>query len=484
MEDNDACSWDPGKGYKRNRFIGGLGYRCFSVYRFSSPMADSFVYRIYLRCKNKDRQGQWCLCLARCASNIWPDTPDSIINFQTDENHSCQLGAEFTTQADGTPDEAFPEKVIIQTSVATQSDDIPPRVVYRDPPQPDVDLDLLIDTLERFLCNSKNSPAHCDQIYKIIAYLESENELISGFAPTSSHRSAKKTVVSPSNQVSSAVLGQESYLRTCGGVHERKTYKVGKDSYVYYEYITNGSVTSRTLGAFITQPLPRSCRLNDEQVGQLLVALDAVPFPSDPIWTPADGFPGSKYQVTDFLSRTDPRVNPLRDLVLKHICLPLHDLLDRKYTTLPLLECTLFGQEVGEADSTLPRYDNSFKPEMRRISAVFTLSGAGSFEFSIGRQVTSVDLDNEVLCLYPGSTLYRTSNTSGDSDPWIWGLVHLSYDTPDLSFDEGEFPANGDPNIPESWRTKHFKGKRASIIKPRAKRRFARDDSPISSRKK
>ena len=211
------------------------------------------------------------------------------------------------------------------------------------------------------------------------------------------------------------------------------------------------------------------------------MALDAIPFPSDPIWTPADGFAGSKYQVTDFLSRTDPRIDPLRDLV--RICFPLHQMIDRQYATPPLLECTLFGQEVGEADSTLPRYDNSFEPGTGQISAVFTLNGAGTFEFGVGRQVTSVNLDSEVLCLYPSSTLYRTQNTSGDSEPWIWGLVHLSYSTADLSLDEGEFPAGNDPNMPEEWRRKHPKRKRASRVKPRVKRKFVSDTS-ISSRNK
>lgn len=124
----------------------------------------------------------------------------------------------------------------------------------------------------------------------------------------------------PSNPVSSAVLGQESYLRIGEGVHERKTCKVGKDNYVYYEYTIDGTITSRTIGTFITQPLPRPCRLNHEQVYQLLVAFDAVQFPSYPIRSPADGFPGCKYQVTAFLSRTDPKVDLFRDLILKHIC--------------------------------------------------------------------------------------------------------------------------------------------------------------------
>ena len=167
---------DPGKGHKRNIFIGGLGYRCFSVYRVSSHVADSFVYRSYLRCKNKDKNDQWCLCLTRCENNIWPDILDSIINFQTYGNHSYQLGAEFSTQADGVADEIFSVKMITQAPVATQCDDVPPRVVYRDPPQPDVDFDLLIDTLERLLHNYKNLPAHRDQICKFIAYLQSENE--------------------------------------------------------------------------------------------------------------------------------------------------------------------------------------------------------------------------------------------------------------------------------------------------------------------
>ena len=62
--------------------------------------------------------------------------------------------------------------------------------------------------------------------------------------------------------------------------------------------------------------------------------------------------------------------------------------------------------------------------------------------------------------------------------------MHLTHGIPDLSLDEGVFPAEGDPNLPEDWRPKHPKGKRASRVKPRAKRKFVSDDIPISSRTK
>ena len=490
MGKHNSPVWDPGRGYRRNRYIRGIGYRCNSAYRFFAEKSGCIVYRVYLRCKNKDQSGQQCPCSVVYDSHTWPDTPESITHFKTEVEHTCASGVGFAATSEIMPDANPPaadtpnldpfdddwdadaaqasSNLVApkQVSVSTQCDPLALAVECHTPPPPDVDLSVLTDALIRYSLNLNNPhPLR-------LRALDFLTEL----------RGKKKATPDDSSGSESDSSASDSPISAW--THRRKTGKIGKDIYVYYEYLTNGSSTSRILGTFVAQPLPQPCRLDDGQMGQLLMALDAIPFPSDPIWTSADGFAGSKYQVMDFLSRTDPRVDLLRDLVLKRICFPLHKILDRQYATPPLLECTLFGQEVGEADSTFPRYDNSFEPGTGQISAVFTLNGAGIFEFGIGRQVTSVNLDNEVLCLYPSNTLYRTKNTSGNSEPWIWGLVHLSHSTPGLSLDEGEFPAEGDPNIPEDWRPKHPKGKRASRVKPRAKRKFVSDDISISSRKK
>ena len=396
MKRRGPFRWDPGKGHKRNRFIEGAWYRCNRVSRFATRVAGRFIYRIYLRCRNKDEDGQQCPCNVIYDSNIWPDTPESVHLLQTEREHTCGSVDGVTAPLTGSPPTALPDEtdapviewdvreterhspVVAPTLIAAATQcDLAPRVVYHDPPQPDIDIDILKNTLKGYLRNWRNPRAHRDQIRQLLADVQSDGESASDDTSGSDPDSSIDLLA-----------------------HRRKTGKIGKDIYVYYEYPI-GSSTSRVLETFGARPLPQPCQLDDGQVAQLLMALDAIPFPSDPIWTPADGFAGSKYQLTDFLSRTDPRIGQLRDLVLKSICFPLHQLLDRQYATLPLLECTLFGQEVGEADSTLPRYDNSFQPGTRRISAVFTLTGAGSFEFSIGRQVTSVNLDMGACASHP-----------------------------------------------------------------------------------
>ena len=95
--ETSSREWDPGKGYKRNRFINGHGYKCNRVYRISTNVAGCFVYRIYLKCKNRDQNDNPCLCHASCDSDIWPDTPESINNFRTNGEHSCVLGVDYAT---------------------------------------------------------------------------------------------------------------------------------------------------------------------------------------------------------------------------------------------------------------------------------------------------------------------------------------------------------------------------------------------------
>ena len=74
MEKSDACKWNPEKLYKRKRFTEDLGYRCISV---PSPVADFFVYQIYLRCKTKTNTAR---CLRKSHLNA-PVHRDQICKF-------------------------------------------------------------------------------------------------------------------------------------------------------------------------------------------------------------------------------------------------------------------------------------------------------------------------------------------------------------------------------------------------------------------
>ena len=94
MEEPENTKWDPGKGSKRNRLIGDTDYHCSSIRRVSTSEPGCFVFRVYLRCNAKDGIGRRCLHRASFSSSIWPDTPESVVHFQSEGRHTCVLGVD------------------------------------------------------------------------------------------------------------------------------------------------------------------------------------------------------------------------------------------------------------------------------------------------------------------------------------------------------------------------------------------------------
>ena len=100
--------WEPGKGYRRNRFIGNIEYRCSSVSRVSTNVAGRFAYRVYLQCHLKDKYNKYCRCHANFTSPIWPDTPNSVTNMKILGDHTCWRATGSTALADKITDEDSP----------------------------------------------------------------------------------------------------------------------------------------------------------------------------------------------------------------------------------------------------------------------------------------------------------------------------------------------------------------------------------------